>query len=499
MAKNKRVPSPYLELCVSALASLTELNQSLSTMIADTSPDQSQAVALPSASVVALVAKNLDTVVSNIQKGSSLLQEAVEICTKAIEQLPDPKQRLKEGKALLDNPNYQLACQTIASGNEAISKLSEVMLEQLKLQSNLSSAPCAVTESSPLSQGSTLMAGSTDMGLHLTDDASISSVVLEGKTGVTDSPLSVFLAAISATKTQAGVWSITGAKGEFPMLDHRHAIQVVQMLETMTIDTGQTSTDSASTAIKVTDRFNISIKTRSLYSVKTNPYARGTFTALAWVTDSASVLKVDIDLARRQLSQLNGYWFPDPRDIESIDFYGLPHTEKLIMNLFISKRSYERFITSVVQRKSITTNNEPLEVHLELRVDACYNCLLFGHRASSGCTVVRCKFCTQSHRMTDCPIRLTKDKWQCFRCLEHNSRSPVIYATNHHALAPHCPLVRRRKEHLISEQREAILRRSLPTIQRAHAASSAISDLAPTQERLPANGTAEAPQEPMLH
>lgn len=201
----------------------------------------------------------------------------------------------------------------------------------------------------------------------------------------------------------------------------------------------------------LTDIFTVTLTTRSLYSVKTAPMSKDKKTELKWHNEKGII---EFERVSRLLYEYNHKWFTSPRDIESIEFHTMNGNDNLnIVELYVSKDAYERFLLYPYSTRTIDTGFTYLKVYEEVQIDHCFRCLEYGH-SQRACEKAnppkppKCKDCGGPHESRDCKEdQATLPR--CFRCVDLGRD-----VFNHHALSMACPSNKERRNIIRERKRK---------------------------------------------
>lgn len=372
-------------------------------------------------------------IVMTLQTGQQMLSGTLAKIANSCDHILDPEERKIEISKMTHSPVAVEALKAYNNTLRIIEKIADRMPTPVQQREQVR-PPTSI--STPV-----VTPNAFDPGQHPNDDESTYSVVMKAKEGVTTFPLTIFSEMLKTKRLQVHSWSLSGYDGDFRMWDLQEAQEALKQLTLGSITEGENT-------VPVTEKFTVKIVIRSAYSLKTYPYGKHVIDNIPWIN---SELKVNTELMKKSLWSLNGKWIDSEADIDSAEVHIIEKPTnkdngRFIIQYYVSKGLFDRFIMSNRVKKTIVTEGGALWTSEEIKLDACFNCLTFGH-SSVGCgNPKRCKLCGGEHASLKCDA--SADNRQCFRCVEHNNCSERKLITKHHALSATCTLVDNRKKKL---------------------------------------------------
>lgn len=264
-------------------------------------------------------------------------------------------------------------------------------------------------------------------------------VWMKAKEGVKINPADIYKSIVAAHDIVANDWlPINVVDLRIEMMSQSDALKLMDILN-----------NSKYGDEKISDLFEVSTMIKSNYAVKSIAIDGSEYKKLSWTEKDN---KVNIGKAIRSLSvPTNKHWFTEG-DIENIESYKLGNQDKFVIKIMVSKECFHRFLGhNCINRKIDIGLDRPLTFQEEVRHDACWNCLNFGHSTTRCKETTKCRFCGMSHNSATCQF---KSAPTCFRCKEKQSLSLRDEWVSHDALANGCPFVKERRDWVRNRLRE---------------------------------------------
>ena len=170
----------------------------------------------------------------------------------------------------------------------------------------------------------------------------------------------------------------------------------------------------------VKDLFDSHISIRSAYSVKSVGLPKSSLISIPWLSKK---LEVDFTKAKASLEKLNKFWFFNSFQLENIEVKS--NRDKVWIQFFVARECFERFLRFPGQTRKIHLggNGRSVNVWEQVKHDFCYNCLEVMH-GEGRCTYdPRCRYCGCYHVSLGCKYSAAPE---CFRCRPPDTElSPV--------------------------------------------------------------------------
>ena len=194
--------------------------------------------------------------------------------------------------------------------------------------------------------------------------------------------------------------------------------------------------------ISADELYDITLTCTANCVVKTASFSTNIRDALTWIEAG----KVNEKLAIERLTRKNPYWFPSSFDIEKIEIHRVGKTDRYILEIRTSVRTYQRILAHDSNERRLDLQVETVNILEMVPLEGCYKCCEFGHE-SSDCLRPDdyniCRFCGGGHRGAGCEHRTNP---KCFRCITWNAQNPQMKPRNtrHHALHHSCLDIKKR-------------------------------------------------------
>lgn len=266
--------------------------------------------------------------------------------------------------------------------------------------------------------------------------SAMQEITLKSKTGVNCDPIVMFKSVCTKKGVQTHNFRILGDVCTITVINEEHQTRALELLQNGTYNDQ-----------RITDLFTVTHDIRSFHSVRTEEFTEASLQRIKWHSSG----NINLQEARALISEDNPHWFASPDDIEKIDMRKIERQNqvtKYSLDIYISSRSRDKLLTAKLQPVNIDIGPVCVPVYHNIRVDACFKCLEFGHKGTAGtreCSSdIRCRYCYGKHAHTTCSH---KDTPRCYRCDKFNKDGGhPIKRTDHHAISSLCQYVRNRKE-----------------------------------------------------
>lgn len=256
-------------------------------------------------------------------------------------------------------------------------------------------------------------------------------VILQAKEGCNIDPTEIYRAVVAANDIVANDWlpfNISDLRIE--MMNQNDALKLMTILNT-----------SEYAGEKITDLFEIKTVIKSNYAVKSIAIDESDMRKIKWFTKDN---KIDYPLAIKTLYvPTNKNWFKEG-DIENIETYKLGSQPKFVIKIMVSKDCFHRFLAHGCANRKIDLGlPRPFLFQEEVKHDACWKCMDFGHSSTRCQGAVKCRYCGASHKSLDCT---QKQSPVCFRCRHEAAITQRQFLMTHDALSNACPAVKARRD-----------------------------------------------------
>lgn len=256
-------------------------------------------------------------------------------------------------------------------------------------------------------------------------------VVLKAKNGTKVDPVAIYRDIAAANDIVANDWlPFNIADLRIEMMSQNDALKLMEILNNSTYGDE-----------RITNLFDVTTLTKSNYAIKSIAIDQEDTAKLKWLNRNG---EINLPQAINALTTpTNKHWFSNG-DVENLEVYKLGATEKFVIKIFISKNSFHRFLSHPCANRKVDLGlSRPVTFQEEVRHDACWKCLDFGHSTSRCLGTLRCRYCGEGHKALDCK---QKQAPTCFRCRDRNARINTALLVNHDALANVCPFIKERRD-----------------------------------------------------
>lgn len=339
---------------------------------------------------------------------SSIVAKFDDICmevTSNINQIQDVKVRAEKYLEFLDKDSVKTMISTMASYAEKTMNQFEVDGPHHELSQ----------------QGQSLVLKPRG-GKH---SSSTYEVVLKAKPECKIDPIQVYKSIVTTHDIVANDWMpFNIADLRIEMMSQADAVKLMDIL-------GQGIYEE----VKISDMFEISAVTKSNYAVKSVAIDEQEMAKLPWI---GLDYKIDFGKALNTMTvPTNKHWFT-AGDIENLEVYKLGASAKFVVKISVSKECFHRFLAHGCSNRKVDIGlSRPVTFQEEVRHDACWNCMEFGHSTTRCRGKNRCRFCGAGHKSSECKQRQAP---ACFRC---SSAQNIV---SHDALSNACPFVKQRRD-----------------------------------------------------